>query len=171
MTEENYCLDFYQIERHGFMNKDLEYLYKTGDILKRRTLQFVIDEEPVAYVTEFQMTSALGPFKWYLTWKDVNQNDKMKLEQASIMIHDARARVYFPAFLDTRIPPENREDLEELMQKYHLDHYDKFDFIIATKARSPIKAGTVHEIENIDCPFDEIHAINEIVAEYHRTLN
>lgn len=152
------------------MNSNLKYLYDTGDILKRRTLMFEIEGEPVAYVTEFQMNSKLGPMKWYLTWKDKNQHNKVYLQVASIMIHDARARLYFPAFLDTRIPPENRERLEELLDHFGLDHYDKWDFIIATKANSPIKPGNVHEIANIECPFDEIHAIEEIVEEYNRTI-
>lgn len=152
------------------MNKDLEFLYSTGDIVKRRTLQFDIEGEPVAYVTEFHMRTALGPMKWYLTWKDEAQHNKYWLAQASIKIHDARARLYFPAFLDSRIPPENREDLQYWLDRFGLKEYDKFDIAIASRGKSPIKAGTVHEIENRECPFEEIHAIEEIVAEYQRTI-
>ena len=87
-------------------------------------------------------------------------------------IHDAKARLYFPPFLDTRIPPNNREEPQrtQLMTKYGLKEYDKFDYVIATKGVSPIKPGTVEPWEPLDCPFDTIHAIEEIKDEYLRTL-
>lgn len=153
------------------MNKDLEYLINTGDITKRRTLEFYKGDLIIAYTTEYHMNSLLGPMKFYITWKHPDCQDKYLLSFASIWIHDARARLYFPAYLDTRIPPENREGIEELQAYYHVGEYDKFDWIIASKAKSPIKPGMVREIEPMDCPYDEIHAIDEIVTEYHRTLN
>ena len=152
------------------MNDILRKIEDSGDVTNKRTLQYFVEGESVAFVTEYHMNSELGPFKWYLTWKDVNQHDKLKLGFASIMVNNARARLYFPAFLDTRIPPENREDLADILDKYNLDHYDKFDLIIATEAKSPIKAGYVKEISNVNCPFDKIHAIDEIYREYKRTL-
>lgn len=58
------------------MNKQLEYLLNTGDVLKKRTLKFVIDNEIVAYTTEYTMRTKLGPFVWYLTWKADTCNDQ-----------------------------------------------------------------------------------------------
>lgn len=155
------------------MNVVLKKLLDTGDIFKTRTLQFYEGDTNIAYVTEYSMHSALGDFKWYVTWKDENCDNKSYLEAASIYIHDARARLYFPAFLDTRIPPDNREEPQrsELMQKYGLKEYDKFDYVIASKGYSVIKLGLVREVSPINCPIDNIHAIEEIWDEYKRTLN
>lgn len=168
------------------MNKDLEYLLSTGDIIGKRTLQFFMNRLetdittadcdfrvgsiPVAFSTEYLMEGKLGPFKWYITWIDKNCPDKKLAREASIYIHDARARLYFPAYLDSRIPPENREDLQHFLDRYGMEEYDKFDMVKNTKAWSPIKLGNVREIEPIDCDLDEIHAIEEIVEEYKKTL-
>lgn len=154
------------------MNNILKQLLDTGDIIRKRTLHFIVEGEPTAFTTEYTMNGTLGPFKWYVTWKDENckTNREFKWRQASIFIHDARARLYFPPYLDTRIPPKNREGLEEILERFHVPVYDKFDLIVATKAKSPIKAGYVEEIEPIDCDFEEIHAIEEIWDEYERTL-
>lgn len=154
------------------MNEILKRLKETGDIKQLRTLVYSIDDDEVAYVNEYKMNTILGPFTWYCTWRAPEQHDAMKLCRASIRIHDARARVYFPAFLDSRIPPANREpcQLIELLEKYGMKEYDKFDFIIATKGKSPIKLGLVKEIENVECPYDEIHEIEEIWKEYNRDL-
>lgn len=152
------------------MNKDLEFLINTGDIIKRRSLEFYDSDCVIAYTTEYHMNSKLGPLKFWITWKDDRCLDSDKLRFASIFIHDARARLYFPAYLDTRIPPENREDLDELQKKWGIKEYDKFDWVVATKAKSPIKHGLVREIEPVDCPIEEIHAIEEIVEEYQRVL-
>lgn len=153
------------------MNKHLEYLLNTGDITGKRSLEFYKDDIIIAYTTEYHMNSKLGPMNFWITWKHPECNDPRLLRGASIYIHDARARLYFPAYLDTRIPPPNREGLEELQVEWGIKEYNKFDWIIATKASSPIKLGLVREIEPKDCPIDEIHAIEEIVEEYHRTLN
>lgn len=152
------------------MNKTLKALLDSGDILNKRSLKFIIHGETVAYTTEYHMTGALGPFKWYTTWKSETCNDPDKLMHASIYIHPARARLYFPAYLDSRIPPENREDLEEILKRFNVPKYDKFDLAIAGRAKTPVHAGTVEEIPPIDCPMDEIHAIEEIWDEYKRTL-
>ena len=154
------------------MNKDLEYLLNTGDVVRKRTLNFYIGETSVAYTTEYSMNTQLGPFVWYLTWKDPECKDTELPKAASIYIHDARARMYFPAYLDTRIPPANREkeQLDYLMKKFGLKEYDKFDFVIATKGSSPIKLGLVREVPPKDCPYDTVHAIEEIVEEYQRVL-
>ena len=37
------------------MNKDLEYLINTGDITKRRTLEFYKGDLIIAYTTEYHM--------------------------------------------------------------------------------------------------------------------
>lgn len=154
------------------MNKDLQYLLNTGNITGKRTLRVIREEGPVAYVTEYRMNSKLGPFTWYIVWLDPECPDREIAKTASIYIHDARARMYFPPFLDTRIPPENRVEPQrtKLMRKYGLKEYNKFDYVIATKGLSPIKKGYVIEVEPKDCEYDEIHAIEEIVQEYHRTL-
>lgn len=154
------------------MNKQLEFLLNTGDIIKKRTLKFVIDEEIVAYTTEYTMHTKLGPFVWYITWKSDNCNDPKKLEWASIMIHMARARMYFPAYLDTRIPPANRESkqLKEILARFGMTEYDKFTLITRSHGFSPIKPGLVYEVEPMDCQIEEIHAIEEIVKEYNKEL-
>lgn len=152
------------------MNEVLQYLLNTGDVVRKRTLHFIREEGPVSYTTEYTMNAALGPFVWYITWLDPECPDKKLGESASIYIHDARARMYFPPFLDTRIPPANREQpqLQQLMDQYGLKEYDKFDFVVATKGLSPIKRGWVELCEALDCPYEEIHAIEEIYEEYKR---
>lgn len=152
------------------MNKILKALLDSGDIVSKRSLKFVINNEIVAYTTEYLMNGYLGPFKWYTTWKSDTCNEHLKLINAGIYIHPARARLYFPGYLDSRIPPENRDNIEEILRAYNIPEYNKFDLIIAGKARTPVHAGTVEEIPPIDCPMDEIHAIEEIWDEYKRTL-
>ena len=154
------------------MNTILKKLLDSGDIYKVRSLHFDIDGRPVSYTTEYSMHGELGDFKWYVTWLDPNCKSPDDAKVASIYIHDARARLYFPAFLDTRIPPENRDEPQrsELMRQYGLKEYDKFDYIIASKGESPIKYGIVHKIAPVHCEYDEIHAIEEIWDEYKRTL-
>ena len=153
------------------MNKDLQFLIDTGDIVKRRTLLLSKDEIPIAYTTEYHMNSELGPMKFYITWKHPACNDAKLLMLASIKIRDARARLYFPAYLNTRIPPANRVGYEELAAKWGITgEYDKFEWAVKTKAKSPIKSGTVEEIEPIDCPYDDIHEIEKIVKEYRRSF-
>lgn len=66
-------------ERNGSMNDVLKRLLDSGDITYKRTLQFVVDNELVAYTTQYEMNGLLGPFKWYLTWKAETCNDKQKL--------------------------------------------------------------------------------------------
>lgn len=152
------------------MNDTLKALLNSGDITKKRSLKFTIDNEVVAYTTEYHMNGVLGPFKWYTTWKAEACNDRSKLINAGIYIHDARARLYFPGYLDSRIPPENNVDIENILRRHGLSEYDKFDLIIAGRAWTPVHAGTVEEISPIDCPLNEIHAIEEIWQEYKRTL-
>lgn len=152
------------------MNNTLKALLESGDIISKRSLKFVIDDEIVAYTAEYHMNGVLGPFKWYTTWKSETCNEYLKLINAGIYIHPARARLYFPAYLDSRIPPENNEDIENILRRHNVHKYDKFDLIIAGRAWTPVHAGTVEEISPIDCPMDEIHAIEEIWAEYKRTL-
>ena len=168
------------------MNKDLEYLLSTGDVVRKRTLRFFFNRThtqfefvdcdwregsiPVGYTTQYEMNSALGPFKWYLTWLDPECPDYSYASSCSIRLYKARARTYFPAYLDTRIPPENRVDLREILDRFGLEEYDKFDLVKATKAYSPIKLGNVCEVEPLDCPYDDIHEIEEIVKEYQRVL-
>lgn len=168
------------------MNSHLQYLLNTGDVVNKRTLQFFMNRLEtsttledldfregsisVAYTTEYMMNSVLGPFKWYLTWLAPDCPDRKLAQNASIVIHDARARMYFPPYLDTRIPPENREGLEQILRRYKLSEYDKFDLVKATKGWSPIKLGNVREVDARDCPYTIIHAIDEIIEEYKRTL-
>lgn len=151
------------------MNKILHDLLASGDIIYKRSLKFIIDDEIVAYTTEYYMNGALGPFKWYITWKSETCTDSLKLINAGIYIHPARARLYFPAYLDSRIPPENNLDIENILRRHNVPKYDKFDLVIAGKAWTPVHAGTVEEIPPVDCPLDEIHAIEEIWEEYKRT--
>lgn len=150
------------------MNKILKDILDSGMVTKKRTLEYYIDESTVAYVTEYHMNTDLGPMRWWCTWAACDIPEYLKY--ASVTVYYARARLYFPAFLDTRIPPENREGLDVLMQKFGLKEYDKFDFVIATKGKSPIKAGLVREVEPRDCDRDDIHAIEEIWEEMHRQL-
>lgn len=150
------------------MNKDLQFLLNTGNIIGKRSLEFYEGDTIIAYTTEYHMDANMGPLSFWITWKHPDCNDKDILRAASIHIHDARARLYFPAYLDTRIPPINREGLEELQKEWGIKEYDKFEWAIKTEARSPIKRGMVREIEPIDCNLDEIHAIEEIVEEYLR---
>lgn len=152
------------------MNKILQKLLDSGDILSRRSLRFFIENTTVAYTTEYYMDGALGPFKWYVTWKSDECNEPNLLMHASIYIHDARTRLYFPAYLDCRIPPENNVDIKFILARYHIPEYDKFDLIMAEKGWTPVHAGMIEEIEAVDCPLDEIHAIEEIWDEYKRTL-
>lgn len=152
------------------MNSILQNLLNSGDIISKRSLRFYIGDITVAYTTEYYMNGVLGPFKWYVTWKDADCHDPDLLCHASIFIHDARARLYFPAYLDGRIPPEHRVDIKSILKRYNIPEYNKFDLIIAGKARTPVHAGLVEEIDPIDCPLDEIHAIEEIWQEYKRTL-
>lgn len=153
------------------MNKILQDLLNSGDIVGKRSLRFYIKDTTVAYTTEYNMNGALGPFFWYTTWKDRDCNDPKLLAHAGIFIHPARARLYFPGYLDSRIPPENNVDIYWILKRYNIPEYNKFDLILAEKAYTPVHAGLVEEIEPIDCDLDEIHAIEEIWDEYKRTLN
>lgn len=152
------------------MNKILRKLLDSGDVLNKRSLRFFIKDITVAYTTEYEMDGALGPFKWYTTWKDKDCNDPKLLMHAGIYIHPARARLYFPGYLDSRIPPENNVVIKQILKKYNIREYNKFDLIIAGKAYTPVHAGQVEEIEPTDCDISEIHAIEEIWQEYKRNL-
>lgn len=153
------------------MNKDLEYLINSGDIVGKRTLRFYLNDITIAYTTEYKMNSPLGPMKFYVTWKDENCDDAVLLDLASIRMYAARARLYFPAYMDTRIPPPNRVGYEELAAKWGVvGEYDKFEWAVKTKCGSPIKRGLVEEIEPTDCSYDFINEIEKIVAEYERVL-
>ena len=155
------------------MNKDLAFLLNSGDVCGKRTLLFTIDDEPVAYTTEYHMQTKLGPFKWWLTWRHPSCTDRHKTEWASITVYDARARVFFPAYLDCRIPPANREEpqLSEILTSLGLSEYDKFDICVRSGAHSPIKPGYVQEVAPLDCPYEDVHAIDEIVTEYLAELS
>jgi len=160
-----------QQEQNKFIrNEILRKLLNTGDIFSCRTLLYIIEQMPVAYITEYKMHSVSGDFNWYVTWKHEDATDIEMLKNASIFIHDARARLYFPAFLDTRIPPANRDGLEEILNRFSMTEYDKFELIKRSKGLSPIKAGCVEEIEAVDCWMQEIHAINEIWDRYCMSL-
>ena len=154
------------------MNKQLAYLLNFGDVVGKRTLKFVVDGEITAYTTEYKVNTKLGPFTWYLTWRAETCDDPKKLIWASITKYEVRARTYFPAYLDTRIPPANRESeqLKQILSMYGLREYDKFELIAKTHGRSPIKAGLVYEVEPRDCEYDNIHEIEEIVEEYNAEL-
>lgn len=41
-----------------------------------------------------------------------------------------------PAFIVSRTPPKNREDVREMMEAVGLDHYDAFEFLIRTTTRA-----------------------------------
>ncbi len=88
------------------MNKELEFLINTGNIVKRRTLEFYEDDISIAYTTEYLMNANMGPLNFWIAWINHNCADESLLRAASIHIHDAR--LYFPEYLDTRIPIENR---------------------------------------------------------------
>lgn len=156
------------------MNKNLQWLLETGDVTARRTLAICDNdtEEIEYYVTEYSMNSKyLGPMKWWCTWKNPMCNRQDLILRGSFYVNDARARLYFPASLDTRIPPENREDLGEWLERQGLDHYDKFDIIVATKGYNVNRLDHAVEIEPLDCPFENIHAIEDVVREYMADLN
>ncbi len=55
-----------------------------------------------------------------------------------------------------------------MQKKWGIDEYDKFEWAVKTEVKSPIKLGMVREIEPRDCDFEEIYAIDEVVAEYLR---
>lgn len=150
------------------MNKDLQFLLDTGKVKSKRSLAFVHEGMQCVYVTEYLIDAYLGPFKFYVTWMNPCCTNTQLLNIASIYIHPARARLYFPSFLDVRIPPENRVGIRGILDTYDIKDYDKFDLIIATGGYSPISWGHVVPIEPVDCDFEVIHAIEEIVAEYNR---
>ena len=43
---------------------------------------------------------------------------------------------YIPTFITERTPPENREDLWELLESVDLDYYDRFEWLLRTKMRA-----------------------------------
>lgn len=153
------------------MNKDLAYLLSTGDVISKRSLALHNDVQDVCYTTEYLMNSALGPFKFWITWINPENIDFEICKVIPMVKYAARARLYFPAYLDTRIPPENREGLQQILDYFGLKEYDKYDLIIASKGKNTHKYGQVRPIEPTDCDFGFIHAIDEIVTEYKRTLN
>lgn len=154
------------------MNKDLEYLLATGDVLDFKTFAIVDNEtEQVEYyVTQYDMTSALGPLNWWCTWKAPECKERRLWLRGSFYENEARARLYFPASLDTRIPPENRDGIEEWLQRYGLTQYDKWDIIEVTGGYHVNRLDHDIRVEARHCPYDKIHAIEEIVAEYQRIL-
>ena len=152
------------------MNSILEQLITSKDFVSKKTLALIGGYGAVAYTTEYLMNSKLGPLKFWITWKEPTYPDKEKWQEASIFIHDARARLYFPAYLDTRIPPENREGIKGILDSFNMDEYDKFELVVRSGGKSPIKFGYVVRLPARDCEFDEIHAIDEVLEEYFRKL-
>jgi hypothetical protein len=155
------------------MNKELEYLLGTGDVTDVRSLAICDNatDEIEYYVTQYEMNSKLGPMNWWCTWKNPEQKDKDLWLRGSFYVNDARARLYFPACLDTRIPPENREGIDEWLKEFGLKKYDKFNIIVATKGLNPNRLDYAVEIAPKHCDYNEIHAIDEVVAEYQRDLD
>lgn len=152
------------------MNEILSKLLNSGDLVSRKSLALIGEYGAVAYTTEYLMNSKLGPMKFWITWKEETYPDKRRWEEASIYIHDARARLYFPPYLDTRIPPANRVGIRGILDSFGIEEYDKFELVVRSGGESPIKYGSVTRIPARDCEFDEIHAIEEILEEYERIL-
>lgn len=82
------------------MNVILSKLLK-ADGLQRRSLECYDDIGPIVYTTQYIANSVLGEMKWYITWRnhDIPLGDDRLLDVA-LYIHDARARMYFPAYLE-----------------------------------------------------------------------
>lgn len=155
------------------MNKILKELIESDSFVSAKTLGiYDIETDQIEYyVTQYDMVSALGPMQWWCTWKAPECNNRRLWLRGSFYVNQARARLYFPACLDTRIPPENRYKIDEWLARHNLDHYDKWDIIVETKGLNPNRLDYALEIPVKHCPYDQIHAIEEIVAELNRTLN
>lgn len=57
-----------------------------------------------------------------------------------------------------------------ILKLYHVEEYDKFNLIIATKADNVVFAGHVYETCPRDCSLDVIDRIEDVWKEYTRTL-
>lgn len=55
---------------------------------------------------------------------------------------------------------------EVWLVRYGLEYYDKYDVIVETKGYNINRLDHAVEIEPMDCCFDNIHAIDEILTEY-----
>ena len=155
------------------MNEILEKILKSEMFVSAKTLGVYDLETDLIefYITQYEMTTPLGPMQWWCTWKAPECQDRNLWLRGSFYENDARARLYFPACLDTRIPPENRVDIDEWLARHHLDHYDKWDIVVETKAIHPCRKDYVKEIPVKHCPYEKIHAIEEIWDEMHRELS
>lgn len=155
----------------GISNEDLRFLLGTGTIYSKRSLIYIIEDKPVSYTTEYLMHGKEDDFAWYTTWAHPVCNDPELLWKASILYPSmmARARFYFPAFLNQRIPPANREEpqLSQILKSFGMDTYNKFTLICRSGGVTPITKGYVEEIDPIDCDRESIHAIEEIVMRYN----
>lgn len=154
------------------MNEILKRLIDTGDIVDYKTLVLLDNKTDAVeyYVTEYSMNSRLGPFKWWCTWLADECTDEVLRLRGSFYKNVARARMYFPPALDTRIPPENREGITEWLAKHGLDHYDKWDMIVETGGYNVNRVDHVKVVEPRHCTREQIHAIEEIWDEYNRGL-
>lgn len=152
------------------MNEMLQEMVSSGDIKSHRTMLYHITDIPVAYVSEYIMDSNLGPFTWYLTYIYSLGTDRELAEHADIVKYIARAKLFMPAFLERRFPPENREDIESYLAEKGLKEYNKFDILNKTRGKAFAMIGNVHEVAPKHCRYNDIFCIDQIYKVWKEVL-
>lgn len=150
------------------MNKTLKYILDNFEILSKRSLILYKGDIDIVYTTEYKMWTKLGPFTWYLTFRHPDCKDLNMLAYANMFKYEARAKKYMPGFAASRLPPENREDLDEILKYYNLEKYDLYELAVRSQCKSPIKSTLVRRTDPIDCPYESIFQIDKILEEAER---
>ena len=80
---------------------------------------------------------------------------------------DEYIRVFLPTIIEQRTPPEEREDVAELIKKYDMPYYDRFEFMIRNHGLCGNNKLTIGRDKN-DFPIGYWDNLEKIYAEMGR---
>lgn len=156
---------------NGSVNEILEKILTEYRVKSARTLLFEVENNPVAYITEYIMDTPTGNFTFWIVFKHEECDDRNLLEKAGIVKYPARAMNHFPAFLDKRVPPPYRVDIEDILSNLGLEEYNKFDILINSESSGLVYAGKVVEVACKTCEEPFIKWIDRVLEDVAVTID